>query len=854
VIPRGLRAGEWRRLVGGVLLLAVALAAAPVLAAMGAPEPGWHAWTGTAGDNAGHGVVSQGEAIWSNYLFDDYGANVDGAHSMDPDFLIGILSPHPYPGDPTQPVGFAPSGNVGRFRHTGDYGYPPDTAYPQDPANDPFGDGASFQNSANVHEVRVATDPDNVYLRFTLTNLGGDPSLATPTPDGTVIGLAIDTDPSSAAGGGAWPFGANLGSAGWKHFLTTWGTGARLTAAGGGTQDVVADLGGGLREDLDANTIEVRLPRAALGGGSQWRLVAGAGRWDATAGAWALPVPTTTQTTSPGSLALFPRAYELPFHHDEPNSLLDDTKQANDLQAGTIDSDAWDVDLGQLDGGASVGVPCTSGPLEQKFTSSLGYGPGVRTEEGLTALPTQNGGLANLHNVNYIYRWHVQPLALVLPPSVCNPAAPAPSLDLFFHPANVGHNAWMVGVESDYNRVNYINDPILGFDHVTQLAADYNRITASGMAKTEGWNYGDAPGEEVADWDAFTAVTSRFRYDPEHVRVTGMSGRLGALFFAETWPDRVASAATVSYHDADSPKIQNLRNTPYVFMHGTQFLELQSSLPSYVTLDDHLNALGYQYVHMTWNGRGHDFNLADQSLPLTEPWTSAARIHPARVTYYLDPADRRPDLPLFPGVDWVRDMSLADGGRPATIDLTDLARAAELPQRQTRFDCFFLNAGTADYVEYHGLSYETEETVRARMADRVAPGWTANGCTIDVTPLDRPATANAVSGTLDNVSEVTLDAAQMGLDTGAPIDLTGIESDAPVSIHMLTPGGVVTRTAGGDHALPTSSTGPPGLPAGAAALGTALLALVGLGAARRRSRAEQATHHQPGGGQGQRPA
>src|SRR5205807_5659744 len=201
------------------------------------------------------------------------------------------------------------------------------------------------------------------------------------------------------------------------------------------------------------------------------------------------------------------------------------------------------------------------------------------------------------------------------------------------------------------------------------LAARYNRITAAGLGRTEGWNYGDAPGEEAADWDAFQATTSRYRYNPDHVRVTGMSGRLGAPFFAETWPDRVSSIFTVSNHTADSPSVANLRNTPWVFIHGTQFLELDSDLPSYAALDEHLNRLGYQYLHMTWNGRGHDFNLLDQAYALTEPWTSAPRIHPARVTYYVDPKARQPGIELFPGVDWARRLRVDKRGKPATVDL-----------------------------------------------------------------------------------------------------------------------------------------------------------------------------------------
>jgi hypothetical protein len=766
------------RLLAG-MLVAGAIAAAPASAAP------WHDWTGTPGGDAGHGVVSRGEAIWSNYLFDDYGADVDGFQSMDPDLLVGILSPHAYPGDPAHPAGFAPSGNVGRFRHTGDYGYPPSTPYPQDPANDPLGDNNAYDNVANVAETRVAADAGYLYLRFSLTDLD--------SPASTVIGLAIDTDDTPSTGGGAWPFGAKLSSPGWERFLTVWGTGGALSSPDGTSQDL-AQAGGAVREDLAANTIDVRVPLAAIApaGASRWRLIAGAGRWDATQKQWAPPVLTTTQSTSPGNLALYPRVYELPFHHGEPNSLWSDTKQATDLRDGSVGSDDWTVDVAQLRRGASVRVPCTAGPKEQTFDA---FSPGSPTAEGMTALPTQNGGAANLHNVNYVYRWHVQPLALMLPPSVCSRRAPAPSLDLFFHPANVNQNAWFVGAEGDHDRVNYQHDPPLGFDYVTSRARRYNRITAAGLGRTEGWNYGDAPGEEAADWNAFQAATSRYRHNPDRVRVTGMSGRLGAPFFAETWPDKVASVYTVSNHTADSPKVANLRNTPWVFLHGTSYLELDSDLPSYAALDDHLSSLGYQYLHMTWNGRGHDFNLLDQAYGLVDPWTSAPRIHPARVTYYVDPKDRRPGVPLFPGVDWVRGMSLADPGAPAQVDLTDLAKANRLPVRETRFDCTFANVGTSDDVEYDGLSYETPEVLARRMPNVVAQGWTVTQpCRYTVTPQARPAVANAVSGTLKNTSSVTLDADRMHLDVRKPIDLSGISSPTPVRVEIVSRRGRRTVT------------------------------------------------------------
>jgi hypothetical protein len=756
----------------GLVALLLALAVAPA-----AQADAWREWSGTGGDDAGRAVVSHGEAIWTGYLYDDYGANVDGFRSMSPDLFIGLLSPHVYADDPEHPVGFAPSGNVGRFRHSGDYGYPPAEA--TDPAADPFGDTAPYDNVADVAETRVAIAGSDAYFRFALTDL---------KKDSTVIGLAIDT--TAGAGGGAWPFGAGLSSADWDRFLTVWGSGGALTTPAGERTPVA------VRADLDANVIEARVPLAQLAG-ERWRLVGGAGRWDAAAQAWATAAPTTTQTTSPGAAPGGPNVYELLFHQGEPNSLWNETRQADDLAAGTVDAHGWTVDLGDLRSGASSPRPCRPGAHEESFTT------GSPPDEGLTVLPTQNGGTANFHNVDYVYHWPLQPLAVMLPRSACDRDAPAPSLDFFFHPANVNHNAWLVGMEGDAARVTYVDDPPLGYDHVTELTERYDRITAAGLARTEGWNYGDAPGEERADWDAFEAVTARHRYARDHVRVVGMSGRLGPAVFAETWPDRVSSIYTVSAHTADSPRLANLRNTPWVFMHGTSHLELQSDLPGYDVQEAHLDQLGYQYLRMIWNGRGHDFGLVNRGYGLVEPWTRAGRIVPARITYQIDPK-APPGLPLFSGVDWIgADAALADPKKPGRIDLLDRSRAARLPKRETRFKCTFTNAATTDQVAYQGLAYELPAVLDTRMPDVVDAGWSRDSCDYTVKELPAMPPARAISGTLENLANVTVDLRRTGLDPARNLDVSGIASATPVRLRLVAGRAARTVTVPGARCVPS---------------------------------------------------
>jgi hypothetical protein len=765
------------RLLG--LIAGVLLALAPGASAAG---DGWHAWKGRSGDVAEHGVVSRHEAIWSDELFDDYGANVDGFESMGPDPFLAATGPHVNPSDPAHPS-IAPSGQVGRFRHTGDFSYPPDAPNP-DPVGDPLHELHTYTNVADFAEVRLALERDTVFMRFALTGLRKAGS--------TVIGVALRTG-ATAGPGGVWPYGANLSSAGWDHFLTLWGTGGAVTTPDGKTASL-ASLGGALRVDTGANSVEVRVPRAALsrGDGSSWRLVAGAGMWDAAAGEWAEPPVTSTQSTSSGALGLAPRVFDLAFNQGEPNSLWHETRQANDLVRKTVDAHGWTVDLGALAGRGTTTVPCTPGPRVETFSSRLGGAPAWSTDEGMVSLPQ------SAHSINYMYRWHVEPIAFVLPPSACSTAMPAPSMDYLFHPANANHNTWAVGIEGAYEKRLYVKDPPSGFGYVTELAQRYNRITASGMGKGEGWNYGDAAGEEQADDDAFQAAAKRYRHDPDRVRALGMSGRLGAPLFSETWPDRISHIVTVSNHDADVTRIANLRNTPWVFMHGDAGLDYDATGTggSYQTLDDKLTALGYQFAHLTWHGRGHDFTMLDRSYRIADAMTRAPRIHPARITYVIDPAASRPNhgVPLFPGVDWIRGAALADAKVAGTIDLTTLAQADRLPVRRTTFTGRFLNLGTGDLLDTHGISYGDAETVRQRMPDAVESGWQAVSVDIASTPTARPGVANALTGKLTGISALTIDVRRAGLNPRRPIDVSGVKTTKPVTIRLRARGATRTVT------------------------------------------------------------
>jgi hypothetical protein len=132
----------------------------------------------------------------------------------------------------------------------------------------------------------------------------------------------------------------------------------------------------------------------------------------------------------------------------------------------------------------------------------------------------------------------------------------------------------------------------------------------------------------------------------------------------------------------------------------------------------------------------------------------------------------------------VRKLGLADPKQPAQIDLTDLAGANHLPKRDTRFDCTFTNTGTSDVVELHGLYHDPQRAIRARMPDAVADGWLENSCTVSSKQVSRPRRANALSGTLRNVSRITIDLDRTRLRPRRRIDLSGLRTAQPVRVRL----------------------------------------------------------------------
>lgn len=172
-------------------------------------------WRGTPTNLAGRTTTSFGEFIYTDWVYDDHGPDLDGA--------------------PSQPVFRAQLAPV-----RGDYTYPDDEKR--------YG-----YNAADLREVRVAADRKTLHLLIALETM--------KAANAAVVQVALDGDASNAtsAPGARWPDGAGITTKGPEHFVTTAGNSAHLIGPGGARRNLKSVA------NLKQNAIEVDVPMSALG-------------------------------------------------------------------------------------------------------------------------------------------------------------------------------------------------------------------------------------------------------------------------------------------------------------------------------------------------------------------------------------------------------------------------------------------------------------------------------------------------------------------------------------------------------------------------------------------------------------
>jgi dienelactone hydrolase len=279
-------------------------------------------WRGQPTYLAGRSQVSRGELIYTDYLYDDYGPDLNGR--------------------PDQPVfrsQLAPT--------NGDY------RYPADPARYGY-------NAADLRELRLAVDRRKLHALIGLQTM--------KVADAAAAIIAIDTDGRAETGPAEWPDGAGIATPGADRFVTVWGTGGHVVDAGGTATPVKVAV------DLQENAIEVDVPLAALG-----PVADGARVWVGTGLAREGGGGFAPQS---GRTALF----NVGFRGDDDWPRLvghwGEHEQSQALANADVSGFAGRLDFGALQRRRSIPFDVAPGFYDRIFRSKYDYGEGIEPKTG----------------------------------------------------------------------------------------------------------------------------------------------------------------------------------------------------------------------------------------------------------------------------------------------------------------------------------------------------------------------------------------------------------------------------------------------------------------------------------------
>jgi hypothetical protein len=290
---------------------------------------------------SGHEAYVDGEYLYQDFLYDDYGSDTNGLPSNS------------------------------RLPRAGEVTYPTDEVY--------------GGNAADLVEFRAAPGRDDVLYRFTLNTLLRE--------DTTIVTLALDTDRDAATGAGTLPRDPGATFPGTDEVLTVWGTGAEHSRLSAGTDPVTTPVQ--VRTDLGANQLTVRVPRSLSDPEGTWRATLAVGLFDAETGGWKRPAVRADETTPGGAGPAEPTPngmFNLGFRFDESvlgGNVNPDNDQAVALRDNAPTRYARDLDFDAMSSGADRTTVQVTGRQIRMFPSRLDLGEGRDLDE----FPAYNGQL-----------------------------------------------------------------------------------------------------------------------------------------------------------------------------------------------------------------------------------------------------------------------------------------------------------------------------------------------------------------------------------------------------------------------------------------------------------------------------
>ncbi|MPY97615.1 MAG: hypothetical protein GEU97_06355 [Actinophytocola sp.] len=278
---------------------------------------------------SGTDAYRDGEYLYQDFLYDDCGANSDGAGADSQSVCAG------------------------------------DVTYPTDDAR--YGG-----NAADLVEFRIATEPDRVTYRLTFNTL-----LAR---DATIAAIAFDVDGNDNTGSDTLPRDPGAPFPGTDEVITAWGTGAEHTSSATG-ETTPLDVS----TDLTANQVTITVPRDVSDPSGTWETTVATGLHDRSNGGWLRPGATANETAPGGAGPLDPTpsgVFNLAFRFDEPvlgGNTPPDTRQSEAIAAHEPTRFSHPIDF---DAGVRRDSVPEHGTTIRMFPSRLDLGEGRDVDGG----------------------------------------------------------------------------------------------------------------------------------------------------------------------------------------------------------------------------------------------------------------------------------------------------------------------------------------------------------------------------------------------------------------------------------------------------------------------------------------
>ena len=710
-------------------------------------------WVGDISHLGGTAAYSGGEVVYQDHLFDAQGpddgrdarryAATEAVEGVLPEaYRIDALSQADAPGELGVPT---PS----------DFGLPVNDELSY---GDTYGDAVGDQDAADLEEVRLAVQGENLYILARTTTL-------LPADKPALLLLA-----DRAAGETSYqvPFDSGLSSSKAETALFLSGAGVQTADLATGS---VSDLSGAsvsINPGGYVNAIEASVPLSSVtsaDGGLALGLASGLAN-DSGLAFKHLTLETADEEPHPNIA-------NVAFRLAEPVRIWFERDQALTLNAGTIDPFFYEVDTGKLASGASEQVVPGHGYHDRIFISELGTG--VLREDG------ENG----------IFQHY----GLFLPESY--DGSPT-TLQWWLH--------WRGG--SAHSGASVVPKVF------TQLGDDSDAIVVAPSGRgSSTWYVGRGHVDFLEVWkDVFETVS----VDRDRVYVTGHSmGGWGSYLLTLLYPDRFAAAApaagpvtmgawtgvpyfegcddmkyddyTPCYIEANGSKprdqhtrkiLENALHVPYAILHGTDDELVPYS--GIVRQSERLIELGYRHRLYTSPGYEH------YSHPIMDQWAEAGRYmhqftrpeNPATVAYKRDMAfERATETVQSEGANLNFDFDSAYWMSELTpLDATPGA------EEETRVASF---KGTS-----HAIPEEGHLAVPDSGAP-TAPGQTGPYVITGIQWLEdpragAPTASNAFDLTLGGTKAVKLDLPRMNIDVAQSI-AGSVDIDSAVSLRLRGP-------------------------------------------------------------------